>query len=107
MSHAPISASHFDSAKPRRRGAMARAHHLLGLSFAAIRGAPERPLIAGTDRIERIPELRRDSGIRRILHRADTLAMLDLPTAFAAELQIVAPVVKRPGAVGLYENAVI
>src|SRR5712691_460306 len=86
---------------------MASSHDLLRLAFAAIRGAPERPLIVGTDRIERIPELCRDSGIRRILHHADTLAMLDLPTDLAAELKIVAPVVNRPGAVGLHENAVI
>ena len=84
-----VSTSHFDLPKPRRRRAMACAHHLLRLAFAAIRRAPERPLVARADRIQRIPELGRDAGIRRILHHAHALAVLDLPTDLAAELKVV------------------
>ena len=69
------------------------AHYLLRLALAAIRRAPESPLIAGADRIQRIPELGCDSGIRRILHHANALAVFDLPSDFATELKIVAPVV--------------
>src|ERR1700733_16315743 len=55
-----VSAPHLDASKPRRRRAMARAHHLLRLALAAIRCAPQRPLIAGADSIDRIPELSGD-----------------------------------------------
>src|ERR1700683_290792 len=107
MSHTPVSASNFDSAKPRWRRAVAGAHHLLRLALAAIRSAPERPLLAGTNCVQRIPELGRDAGVRRILHDAYTLAMLDLPPDLAAELKVISTVIDRPGAIGLHQNAVI
>src|SRR5580658_6057674 len=102
-----VSASHLDSAKSRRRRAMSRAHHLLRLSLATVRRTPERPLIARADRIQRIPELRRDAGIRRVLHHAHTLAVLDLPANLAAELKVIAAVVNRPRTIGLHQDAVI
>ena len=72
---------------------MACAHHLLRLSFAAIRSAPERPLVARADRIQRIPELGRDAGIRWVFHHAHSLAVLDLPTDLTAELKVVTLIV--------------
>src|SRR6267154_6534570 len=107
MSHALRCASHFDPSKPLRSRAMACAHHLLRLAFSAIRSTPECPLIARANCVQRIPKFCRDSGIRRILHHAHTFAVLDLPTDLATELKVVAPVVDRPGAVGLHQNTVI
>jgi len=96
MSHAPISTPHPDSSKPRWRRPVSRTHHLLRLAFAAIRGTPKRPLIAGADRIQRIPELGRDSRIRWIFHHAYALAVFDLPADLAAELKVVTLIVNRP-----------
>src|SRR5260370_1443685 len=59
MSRALVRASHFDPPKPRGRSAVARAHHLLRLAFAAIRRTPERPLIAGA-KISREQTIRND-----------------------------------------------
>src|SRR5262250_2386006 len=81
---AAIGRAHFDLSKPGGGGAVSRAHNLLGLSFAAIRSAPQSPLIARTNRIHAIPELGRDAGIRRIFQHAPALAMLDLPSNFAS-----------------------
>src|ERR1700678_90552 len=107
MSHAPISAPHLNPTKPRWRRPMPGPHHLLRLSLSAIRRAPQRPLIARADRIQRIPELSRNSRIRRILHHARALAILDLPADLAAELKVISLVIDRPRAVGLHQNAVI
>src|ERR1700690_3359004 len=62
-----IRRAHADVAKACRACAVSGADDLLRLSFAAVRSAPERPLIARTNRIHRIPELGRDAGIRGIL----------------------------------------
>ena len=86
---------------------MARAHYLLWLALATIRRAPESPLVAGADGVERIPKLSRDAGIRWIFQHADALAVLDLPADLAAELKVVTLVVDRPGAISLHQNAVI
>src|ERR1700733_3165927 len=100
-------APHFDPAKTRRRRSVSSAHHLLGLSLAAIRGAPQRPLVARADRVQRIPELGCDPRVRRILHHSRALAVLDLPPDLATELKVVALVVDRPRTVGLHQNSVI
>src|SRR5208282_557219 len=93
--------------KPRRASAMPRAHDLLRLPLAAIRSSPYRPLIARANRIHRIPKLRGDPGIRRILQHPDPLAALDLPRDFASELKVVALVVNRPRLVGLHVDAIV
>src|SRR5579872_867567 len=46
--------------KTGRRRTVAGAHHLLGLSLPAVGSSPESPLVVRTDRIQRIPEFRRD-----------------------------------------------
>src|SRR5580658_7522519 len=100
-------ASHFNPAETRRRRSMPCPHHLLRLAFAAIRGSPERPLVTRTNRVQRVPEFRRDSRVGRILHHACSLAILDFPTDLAAELKVVALVVNRPRSIGLHQDPVI
>src|SRR5215472_7827589 len=86
--------------EPRRRGAVPGTHGLHGLAFAAVGRAPQRPLVARADRLHGVPELGGDPGIRRILEHSSQLAAFDLPTDFAAELEVIAFIVNRPGAVG-------
>ena len=83
------------------------AHYLLRLSFATVRRAPKRPLIAGADSIERVPEFGRDAGIRWILHHTHALAILDLPPDFASELEIISTIIDGPGAIRLHEESSI
>src|SRR5580704_2732020 len=93
--------------KPCGCGAVTCAHHLLRLAFAAVRGAPQRPLIARADGVHRIPEFCRDAGIRSILQHASALTTDDLPANLAAELEVVTLVVDRPGAVRLHVDAAL
>src|ERR1700680_4415053 len=93
--------------EPRRCSPVSRAHHLLRLTFATVRRAPESPLVTRTDSVKRIPKFRRDPRVRWILQHADTLAVLDLPTHLAAELKVVASIINRPRAVGLHQNAMV
>src|ERR1041385_7767104 len=86
---------------------MAGANRLHRLALAAIGRAPKRPLIARADRVYRIPELGGDPRVRRVLQHAAELAALDLPPDLAAELEVVALVVDRPGAVGLHVDPIV
>src|SRR5579864_151234 len=52
--------SHLDPSKSRRRCSVPGSHHLLWLTLAAIRRAPQSPFVAGTDCVERIPEFCRN-----------------------------------------------
>src|SRR5205085_5086389 len=89
------------------RSAMAGAHHLLGLAFAAIGRTPQGPSIARADGVHGVPEIGGDAGVRRILEHASEFAVLDLPADLAAELKVVALVVNRPGAVGGHKDTVV
>src|SRR5258708_7061553 len=60
--------------EPRRRRAVPCAHGLHGLAFAAVWSSPQSPLITRADRVHRVPELGRDSRIRRILDHTARLA---------------------------------
>src|SRR5271166_194359 len=82
--------------KPRRARAMPGTHDLLRLALAAIWSPPYRPLVARADRVQRIPKLRSDAGIRRILQHPPALAIFDLPRNLAPELKVVTLVVNRP-----------
>ena len=53
---------------------MTGAHHLFRLALAAVRSAPQRPVIARADGVAGIPELRGDAAVARILQHADALA---------------------------------
>src|SRR5579883_3031599 len=95
-----------DPAKPRGACAMPGAHHLLGLSLAAVGDAPQRPVLGAGDRGAGVPELRRDPAVARILQHAHAAAVTDLPADLAAELEVVALVVDRPAPVGLHVDRV-
>src|SRR5437899_2603003 len=101
------SAAHLNPPKSCRRGSMPRSHPLLRLSLAAIRRAPQRPLVARAKRVQRIPELRRNPRVRRILHHPHALSTFDLPPNLAPELKVVALVVDGPRAIRLHQNPVI
>src|ERR1044072_2178698 len=62
-----IRAADLDLPEAGRSGAVARAHHLLGLTLAAVRDAPESPVFTAGNGGAGIPELGRDTGIARIL----------------------------------------
>jgi hypothetical protein len=66
-------------AESRWARAVSSPHHLLGLAFAAVRDAPQRPMFTARDGVAAIPELGRDAAVRRVLQHADTLAARDLP----------------------------
>src|SRR5262249_29832035 len=93
--------------KPCWRGAVAGTHRLHGLAFATVGCTPQRPLVAGTDGLHGIPELGSDAGIGRVLEHPAQLSTFDFPTDLASELEVVALVVDRPGAVGLHVDAVV
>ena len=62
-----IRGSHFDVAEARGAGAVAGAHDLLGLALAAIRNAPQHPVVAIGDGRAGIPELGGDAAVGRVL----------------------------------------
>src|ERR1700728_1551802 len=88
-----ISAPNFDAAEARGAGAVAGAHDLFRLPLAAIRRAPEHPMFGPGDGRARVPELRADSAVTRILQHAYALAVANLPPDLASELEIVPLVV--------------
>lgn len=91
-----ISCPDLDIAEARWAGSVARTHHLLRLAFAAVRSAPERPLVTRANRIHRIPEFSCDAGVRRIFQHSAALTIFDLPPDFATELEVVPLVINRP-----------
>src|SRR5271157_1724007 len=95
-----------DLAEPRGAGAVARAHHLLGLALAAIRDAPQRPVLRPGNGRTGVPEFRGDAAVAGVLQHADALAAANLPADLAAELEVVPLVVDRPAPVGLHVDAV-
>src|ERR1017187_841503 len=97
-----IRAPDFDFAEARGAGAVAGAHHLLGLAFAAIGNAPQRPVFAAGDGRAGVPKLGGDAAVAGVLQHADALAVTHLPGDFAAELEMVALVVDGPTAIGLH-----
>src|SRR5258705_8498160 len=96
-----------DSRESRRARSVTCPHHLLGLPLAAVRRAPQRPMLRPRDRRARVPELRADPAVARILQHAPALAVPNLPGDLAPELEVVALVVDRPALVGLHVNAAI
>src|SRR5438105_9040312 len=93
--------------EPRRRRPVSRSHCLHRLALAAVRRAPKRPLVARADGLHRVPELRGNSGIGRILEHAPQFAAFNLPANLAAKLKVVTLVINRPRAVGLHKDAVV
>src|SRR5580698_8766958 len=99
-----IRGSHFDVVEARGAGAVAGADHLLGLSLAAIRNAPQYPVLAIGDGRAGIPKLGSDAAVGGILEHANAPAILDLPSDLATELEVVALVVGGPAAIGHHIN---
>src|SRR5205807_3039205 len=99
---AGIGRSNLDVVETRRAGAVAGTDNLLRLSFAAVRHAPQNPVVAIRDCRARIPKLGGDAAIGRILEHANPPPILDLPSDFAAELEVVTLVVDGPAPVGLH-----
>src|ERR1035437_7617408 len=95
-----------DLAKPRRAGAMAGAHNLLGLPLAAVGHAPQGPVLRPGDGRAGIPEFGRYAAIAGVLEHADALAVAHLPADFAPELKVVPLVVDGPAPVGLHVDGV-
>src|SRR5579864_5998347 len=96
ISSACIRAPDFDFAEARGAGAVAGAHDLFGLAFAAVRNAPEGPVLRSGDGGARVPEFGSDAAVAGILEHADALAVADFPADFAAELELVALIVDGP-----------
>src|ERR1700722_15069217 len=63
----------------RRRRAVARPHRLHRLPLAAIRRAPQRPVLRIADGIAGIPELCSDPAIAGVFQHADFLATFNFP----------------------------
>src|SRR5581483_7515995 len=101
-----IGGAHLDVVKARGTGAVAGADHLFRLSLAAIRNAPEHPMIAIGDRRAGVPEFGGDAAVGRVLQHAHALAVFDFPRDLAAELEVIALVIDGPAAVGLHINGV-
>src|SRR5580692_1881983 len=93
--------------KPRRRSPVARAHRLHRLPLAAIRSAPQNPLVSPAIRIARIPELGGNSAVARILQYARFLSALNLPTDLSRKLKLIPPVIDRPRTIRLHKNTVV
>src|ERR1035441_4195275 len=101
-----IRSAYHDIAKPRGRSAMAGAHHLLRLSLAAVRSAPQRAFLARADGVHRVPELSCDAQVGRVLQHASALASHDLPAYLATKLKVEAFVVDGPRTIGLHQDEI-
>ena len=75
---------------------MAHLHRLHRLSFAAVGGSPQHPVVLIADGIAGIPEFVGDSLINRILVHFPLLAILDFPGRLAGELKIQTQLVDAP-----------
>ena len=85
---------------------MADADHLVRLTLAAVRCAEDLEGAGIADGAEALPELRGDAPVIGILHHALEFAVFYQLAPFAAELEFVARIVDRPGAVGRHQHAV-
>src|SRR5580658_6866168 len=99
-----IRRSHFDVVEARGACTVAGGDHLLGLSLAAVGNTPQHPMIAIGNGRARVPKLRGDAAIGRVLQHTNALTIFDFPGDLAAELEVVALVVDGPTAIGLHVN---
>src|SRR5207244_11152592 len=94
-------------AEPSGRRPVTDPRHLPGLALAAVRGAPERPLLASCHGVATSPELRGDPGVVRVPVEVGELAVLDPVRDLATELEVPALVVDGPRRIRLHEDAVL
>src|ERR1700722_1345040 len=99
--------SDFYVSKTRGRCAVACAHGLHGLAFAAIGRAPERPVIPRAYPLAAVPEFGGDAAVAGIFDHAAELAAFDLPADFRGKLKMIAAIVNGPGAIGFHEDRVV
>src|SRR5436309_3513194 len=99
--------SDLDAAKTRGTRAVSSAHHLLWLALAAIRSAPQCPVIPIRDHVAGVPKLSRDAAVTRILQQPGPFATDDLPCHFTTKLEVVTLIVDRPALVRLHVDAAI
>src|SRR5579859_2624693 len=102
-----IGAADLDVAEARGTRAVARTHHLFRLPLAAVRRAPQGPVLRTGNGRAGVPEFGRDAAVAGVFQHADALTVPDLPADLAPELKVVAFVVDRPALVGLHVNPVI
>src|ERR1700687_2824066 len=74
--------AHTNFAESRGGCAVASAHGLHRLPFAAIGSAPKCPIIARTDGVAAIPEFSSDAAITGIFEHARFLAVFNFPADF-------------------------
>src|SRR6266853_2282309 len=99
--------SHFYIAKTRGRCAVAGTHGLHGLTFAAIRRAPQSPIFFAANCVATVPEFRGDPAVTGVLQQANFFASFDFPGDLRGKLKLVTAIVDRPGAIGFHPDAVV
>src|SRR5713101_8317262 len=90
-----------DVSKQAGRRGMSHADHLIGLALAAVWGPHDLEGVEIPHHLEVAPKRGRDAAVVGIFDYRGKLAMLYALAPFAAELEFVARVVDRPGAVRL------
>src|SRR5262245_49515153 len=70
VSDGALADAHPDVPEPRRGGVVARVTDLQRLALAAVRHAPDRPLVCSPDGVERGPERGADARVRGVLEHA-------------------------------------
>src|SRR5262249_36762161 len=86
---------------------MSHTDHLVRLALAAVRGPHDCEGIAIPDHLEITPEGGRDAAVVGIFDYGGEPAVLDELSPLAAELEFVARVVDRPGAIRLHIDATL
>jgi len=86
---------------------MSGAHGLHGLALAAIRSAPQRPVIARTNCITTIPEFRGYAAVAGMFDHAAFFAAFNFPADFSRKLKMVTAVVNGPRAIRFHVNRVV
>src|SRR5258708_26194254 len=71
--------SHFYIAKTRGLCAVPGTHGLHGLSFAAIRRAPQSPIFFAANCVATVPEFRADAAVTRALQQANFFPSFHFP----------------------------
>src|SRR4029077_16501181 len=93
-----------DSGKDARRRRVPAMDHLVRLALAAGLRAVHLEGARIANRAQAAPERRRYPTIVRILHHARAPALFDQLAPLAAELELVARIVDRPGDVGAHQD---
>src|SRR5205823_2492211 len=107
MRSATSAHSHLDVPEPGGGRAVADAGRLPWLPLAAVRRAPQHPLLGPAHRVAGTPELSGDPSVVGVPVEVGELAVLDPMGHLASELEVHALVVDRPRRVGGHEDSVL